>query len=554
MGKREKLKKEKRAAQAAAAPAAPSTPSDAGHGGMARKAGAASAATLLSRVTGLVREQVIAFMFGAGAATDAYNVAFRVPNLLRDLFAEGALNASFTPTFTTTLELEGRAAAFALANRVTGVLCVILGLISVLGVLCAPQVVALIAPGMLADPAQAARTILMTRILVPFLLAIALGAVAMGALNSLDHFFLPALAPVMLNVGSIVIGGGLALCARSFGFEPIVGLAIGTLIGGLLQWACQLPALWREGYRLAPRVDFRDPGVRAILRLMAPAVLANGTTQINVLVNTQIASYLVEGSISWLSYAFRLMQLPIGIFGVALGQASQPRIARHLAQGQAREAAGALHQALALVFVCALPATVVLMVLARPVIGLLYEYRRFSAHSADETAGALVFYAIGLVGFSAVKVLAPAYYALGDARVPVRASICAVVSNVTLSYLLMAPMGHRGLALATSLNGLVNMALLLWPLRARLPAFSLAAVGGSLARIGAASAGMGLACHLTASAGIAMLGTAGPIPRLITVMAALIASAVTLVPLLRLAGVSEIDDAIRLVRRKLFRA
>lgn len=570
MGKQEKLKKEKQAARAArmareagsdapqgpasSAPGAVPAPKAKGGGGsIARNAGAASAATMLSRVTGLVREQAIAFLFGAGAATDAYNVAFRIPNLLRDLFAEGALNASFTPTFSASLATEGREKAFGLQNRVAGALMVILGLLTLLGVIFAPQVVGLIASGMLKDPAQAARTILLTRILMPFLLAIALAAVAMGALNSLDHFFLPALAPVMLNVGSVVIGGGLAITAHRFGFEPIVGLAIGTMAGGILQWLCQLPPLWREGYRFAPKVDFSDPGVRSILKLMAPATLANGTTQINVLFNTQIASYLVEGSISWLSFAFRLMQLPIGIFGVALGQASQPKIAKALAQGKPDTAAAALNQALALVFVCTIPATVILMVLARPIIGLIYQWRSFSAASADQTAAALWYYAIGLAAFSAVKVLAPAYYALKDTAVPVRASICAVVLNIITSYALMGSMGHRGLALATSLNGIVNMALLLYPMSARLPRFSMAAVGSSLVRVTAASLGMGLACHVVAAGATAALGTAGPIARFTIVMLSLSASVITLVPLLKLCGVPEVNDALSLLAKRLQR-
>lgn len=521
---------------------------------MARSAGSAGSATMLSRLTGLVREQAIAFLFGAGAATDAYNVAFRIPNLLRDLFAEGALTNAFTPTFTERLAKEGRQSAFALTNRVIGALIVVLGLITVVGIAFTPQVVGLTASGMLADPEQAARTVLLTRILMPFLLVIALAAVAMGALNSLGHFFLPALSPVMLNLGSVVVGGGLALAAPWLGFEPIVGLALGTLVGGLGQWLCQLPALRREGFRLKPCVDVADPGVREILTLMAPATLANGTTQINVLINTQIASWLAVGSISWLSFAFRLMQLPIGIFGVALGQASQLEIKRHLTLGQTKEAHHALTHALALVFVCTVPATVVLMVLARPIIGLIYEYRSFSAHAAAETAAALQYYALGLAGFSAVKILAPAYYALKETAVPMRASIAAVVLNVLTSLALMKPMGHRGLALATSLNGLVNMSLLLWPMASRLPGFSPLAVLGSLARVVCASAGLGLVCHLVCGAMAGWLGTAGVLARLATVMTSLAAGTAALVPLLKLARVREIDDALDFLAQRFRRA
>jgi putative peptidoglycan lipid II flippase len=561
MGKRKKPRRGKPAPKARAPAgkagrltAPPTAPPGQPAAGLARSAGAASVATMLSRVTGLVREQVIAFMFGAGAATDAYNVAFRIPNLLRDLFAEGALNSAFVPTFSERLARDGRERAFALANRVMGGLILITGLITVAGLVFTPQVVGLMASGMLKTPEQADRTILLTRILMPFLTVIALAAVSMGALNVLGQFFLPALAPVMLNVGSVVIGGGLALAAPRLGIEPITGLAIGTMVGGLLQWTCQLPALRREGFRMRPRVDFKDEGVRDILKLMAPATLANGSTQINLLVNTQIASWLVEGSISWLAYAFRLMQLPIGIFGVSVGLASQPAIKRHLTLGEHDKARDSLAHALRLVFVCTVPASVALFVLARPIIGLLYEYRNFSAHAADETAAALSCYALGLVGFSAVKVLAPAYYALKDSSVPVKASIASVVANIALSLALMKPLGHRGLALATSLNGLLNMSLLLFPLPARLPGFSVAGVFAALARVCAASAGMGAMCLATSAALGSALGTTGFLVRLVTVMGSLATGTAVLVALLKAFRVPEIDEVLRLVTRRFTKA
>ena len=517
---------------------------------VARKAGSASVATLLSRVTGLVREQFIAFMFGAGAATDAYNIAFRVPNLLRDLFAEGAMIGAFVPTFTARLEKSGKPPAFHLLDRVTGGLVLILGVLTLLGMVFTHALVGALASGILKDPVQTARTVLMTRILLPFLLAIALAAVAMGALNALEHFFLPAFAPVMLNVGSVVCGGALAWLAPRFGHEPITGFAVGTMIGGLLQWLVQLPALWREGYRPRPAVDFADPDVRQVIGLMAPVTVATGTTQINVLVNTQIASYLAEGSISWLAYAFRLMQLPIGIFGVSVGSATLPEVARRLARGERDAAARALEHALALVFCATLPATVILVVLARPIIGLLYEYRHFTAFAADQTASALACYSVGLAGFSAVKVLAPAYYALGETRVPVRASIAAVLLNIALSLALMGPLAHRGLALATSLNGLVNMALLLAPLPAFLPAFSGAAVAHSLARVALASTGMGGVCLAVASLTAALV-PGGFAARLAAVMLGLAAGAASLVFLLRALGVREVDELLAKISRKL---
>jgi putative peptidoglycan lipid II flippase len=517
-------------------------------------------ATSVSRVLGLVREQTVAFLFGAGTETDAFNVAFRIPNLLRDLFAEGALSSAFVPTFTQTLTGDGaretcsRERAFRLARRVVGALLVVVGPICLVGMVFTPVLVGLIAPGLWAVPGKGELTVLLTRIMLPFLILIALAAQAMGMLNALGHFGLPALAPVMLNLGMIVVGSGLALAAPHLGTTPIVGLAIGVMVGGFGQLAVQLPALRREGFSLRPDLCFSDPGVRRIMGLMGPAAIGLAATQINILVNTQIASYLVEGSISWLNYAFRLMQLPIGIFGVSVATVTLPTVTRMLTQGDCESARRSVVGALRFVFALTIPASVGLAVLAHPIVSLLYQYRRFSPADSVETAGALLFYAIGLAGFSAVKVLVPVYYALGETRIPVRASFAAVGANIALNLALMGPMGHRGLALATSVTGLANFALLLVPLSRRLGGLVDRAALGCVAGIGIASLAMGATLHGTVLAVRSVLGAETVWARLLTVAGPGLAGTVVFFSVARLLAVPETDEILALLRRRLGRA
>jgi putative peptidoglycan lipid II flippase len=517
--------------------------------GIARLAGRAGGATMLSRLTGLVREQMVAVLFGAGGATDAYNVAFRIPNLLRDLVAENTLSSAFTPTFKEAVVKDGRERAFALANGVVGALLLILGSITVLALIFTPQLVWLVASGMYQTPGKAELTVTMTRILMPFLLAVALAAVAMAMLLSFGYAFLPAIAPVMFNVGMIVVGGGLALAAPQLGIDPIVGLAIGTLVGGFGQLVVQLPALGREGYRIRPRIDFADPGVREVLQLMAPAILAHAALEINVMVNTQIASWLREGSISWLNFAFRLFQLPIGVFGVSIAMVTLPKVKEMLTLGETESARDTVVRALRLVVLVTLPATVGLVVLARPLVSLIYEYRKFSSFAADETAAALTCYAVGLVALSAVKVLSPIYYALKEPWIAVRASLVSIGLNIALSFALMGPMGHRGLALAAALNGVVNMLLLLLPLPKRLglPFRPLIAAVG---QVGIASVAMGAATWWTAGAVAGALGSAGVLARAAIVGAGMLAGALVLVVCLKLMRFTDLDDLLAMLRRK----
>jgi putative peptidoglycan lipid II flippase len=459
---------------------------------VASEAGRVSLATMASRVLGLVREQVMAALFGAGLATDAFNVAFRVPNLLRDLFAEGALSAAFVPTFTEADHRAGREEAWRLGAQVLNALAIALTVIAVVGWFLAPWLVPLLAPGFAAVPGKLELTITLSRIMLPFLVFIALAAAAMGMLNSVRRFTVPALAPLFLNLGMVV--GGLAFIPvfKAFGQPAILGMGVGVLIGGFLQFAVQVPTLWQMGWRPAWPPVLTHPGVKRIATLMVPATIGLAATQLNIFVNTILASLLVQGSVSWLAFAFRLMQLPIGVFGVALATVSLPTVAKHAVTGDIVALRSTLSGALRLVLALTLPATFGLWALASPLVKLLYEHGRFVRSDTDQTAAALSAYCLGLCAYAAVKVLVPVYYALGDTKTPVRASFLSVVVNLAGNLALMGPLGHVGLALSTSLTMLFNFAQLSFFLRPRLKRLEGRRIAATFARTGLASAAMAL--------------------------------------------------------------
>ena len=467
---------------------------------LARSAGIVGVATFLSRILGLVREQVFAYLFGASTASDAFNVAFRIPNLLRDLFAEGALSAAFVPTFTTTLEREGDESARDLARRVVATVSLIVGCISVAIYFGADTLVGWMAPGFAEIPGKSELAARLTRIMSPFLLLVALAAIAMGILNSLGRFFVPAIAPTMMNLGMILVGGGLALLAPQAGFDPILGMAIGAIVGGAGQLLIQLIPLARRGYLRWPKIDFQHEGVRRIAWLMAPATIGLAATQLNIFVNTMIASLLVEKSVSWLGYAFRLMQLPIGIFGVSIATVSLPEVSRCIARKSEVDARDAVGRALRLVFLLTMPASVGLYVLSTPIVALLYQHGAFTAKDTEQTAAALVCYSLGLVGYSAVKILTPVYYALGETRIPVRTSMGCVGLNILLNLALMNEFAHQGLALATSISGLTNALILTVLLAPRLGGLDARRNLIGLGKILIASSVMGLVCHMCLNA------------------------------------------------------
>jgi len=480
---------------------------------LVRSASIVGGAILASRILGLIREQVFAASFGAGRELDAFVTAFRIPNLFRDLFAEGALSAAFVTCFTQTLARDGEARAWRLANLVIHALLVVVGGVVLLGMIAAPWIVELIAPGFADSPGKVELTVHLTRVMFPFLLLVALAAVAMGMLNARDHFGVPASASSFFNLGSIVVGFAAAWWLSPLymaavwrgGANPgdlspdaaahaIVGMAIGTVVGGALQLLVQLPALHRLNYRYRPMLSFRDPGVRQVLRLMGPATIGAAAVQVNVLVNGNFASQLGDGAVSWLNVAFRFMQLPIGLFGVAVGVVALPAVSRSAERANMAEFNATITRALRLVFGLCLPAAVALAVLAPQFVGLVYEHGRFGAHDTQMASQALVAYAIGLAGYANIKVMAPAFYALGDARTPAVISCLSIVVNAVGNWLVIHVLsgGHAGLAAVTSLVALLNFAILFGLLRARIGSFP--GLGLAVLRLGLASVAVGLAC------------------------------------------------------------
>lgn len=452
-----------------------------------KRAGMVGAATLLSRVLGLVREQAMAILFGAGFFTDAFNVAFRVPNLLRDLFAEGAMSSAFVPTFTRVLEEEGEAKAWAFGRQLMSTLLAVLLAVCTVGWLAAPWLVRAFAPGFSAVPGKLDLTVFLTRVMLPFLPLMALSAAAMGMLNSRSRFAVPALAPALLNLGMVIVGVSLIPVCRAAHQPAILAMAIGVLVGGLLQFGVQLPTLAREGFRFRLEVPRRHPGVERVAFLMLPATVGLAATQLNIFVSTIIASLLQQGSVSWLAYAFRLMQLPIGVFGVALATVSLPALSQAAVAGDMKALKGTLSATLRLVFLLTVPAALWLASLARPVIALLYEHGRFGPHDTTMTAGALVMYCIGLPAFAAVGVLTRTFYALGNTRTPVQASFVSVALNLALNLALMRPLGHLGLALSTAVTSIVNMLQLGFYLRRRLGPLEGRRMARTAARVSAAA-------------------------------------------------------------------
>ncbi|MBI1797039.1 MAG: murein biosynthesis integral membrane protein MurJ [Candidatus Eisenbacteria bacterium] len=460
---------------------------------VARRAGVVGAATLLSRVLGLIREQVMAAFFGAGFATDAFNVAFRLPNLLRDLFAEGAMSSAFVPTFTAVLARGGADEAWAFGRQLMSTLLAVLAVITAAGYLLTPWLVTVFAPGFSAIAGKHELTVYLTRIMLPFLPCVALAAAAMGMLNARGSFAVPALAPTLFNLGMIVAGVGLIPVMRTLGQPPITAMAIGVLLGGLGQFVVQLPSLAAMGFRFRLEIPRAHPGVRRVGMLMLPAAVGLAGTQINLFVSTIIASGLEQGSVSWLWYAFRLMQLPIGVFGVALATVSLPALSKAAVDEDLPALKSTLSATLRLVFLLTAPAALWLGVMAVPVIALLYQHGRFVAFDTQRTAAALVMYCVGLPAFAALTVLTRTFYALGDTRTPVRASFVSVALNLGLNLLFIGPLrglglGHTGLALATSATSIANFLQLAYHLRRRVGPLEGRRMANTLWRVSAAAA------------------------------------------------------------------
>ena len=490
---------------------------------VARSAGIVSLAVMASRVLGLAREMVFAYFFGASKsfANDAYVIAFRIPNLLRDLFAEGALSSAFVPVFSDYLVNRDEKEAFRLSNLVATGLIVVLGTFVVLGIVFAEPFVAVIAPGFQSEPAKFALTVRLTRIMMPFILLVALAAQAMGVLNARDRFGIPALSSSFFNLGSIIGGVSVAALLTDPTFshpiraiverptEGIIGMAYGVLIGGFLQYAVQWPSLRRAGFSYRPMLSFRDPGMRRIFGLMGPAVIGGAAVQVNVLINSIFASNIPgTGPVSWLSYALRLMQFPIGVFGVAIATATLPAISRSAARKDVAEFRHTLASSIRLAFLLTIPSAVGLIVLGQPIIALIYERGHFGPTDTEHTAAALAFFAIGLTGYAAIKILAPAFYALGDARTPMIISLASMLTNFVMNWSLVSVMQERGLALSTSTVALGNCGLLYFIMHKRINGLEGRRTALAVAKIMFASAVMSAACWAVSAGASRVLGNA----------------------------------------------
>lgn len=520
---------------------------------VARSAGIVSLAVFSSRITGLVREMIMASLFGASYASDAFQVAFRLPNLTRDLFAEGALSSAFIPTFTEYLTKRSKEEAAKLANLVATSLIIVVGAVCALGVIFSYQLVAISASGYQQVPGKFELAVTMTQIMFPFLLLVALAAQAMGVLNACNRFAVPATASTLFNIGSVSAGLILGYWLGPYiGIQrPIIGMAWGVVVGGLAQLLWQVPSLHAAGFRFRPMLDWNHPGLQHIFRLMGPAILGNAAVQINVLVNTYFASHINDpvkgfnGPTSWLNFAFRLMQLPLGIFGVAIASATLPAISRSVAHGDIDEFRRTLSRSLGLVLLLTVPSSVGLMVLGQSIIGAIYQRGRFDTYDTQQTGAALSFYALGLAGYSALKVLTPAFYALKETRVPMIVSLLSVAINATVVTLVVrgADWGHKGLALSTSLVALFGFVILFWKLRNRIGGIHGRDLMRSTIKILFASALMGLIVTGSSLLVLHRLGTS-QFAHLADLLVSLPLGLITFYFAARFAGIPELDLAV----------
>ena len=502
---------------------------------IARNASVIAGATLLSRVLGFVRDVIIAFALGAGPLADAFFVAFRIPNVLRRLFAEGSLTMAFVPVFTRIRQDQGDQAAFALARSTLVWLLLILGMIVFIVLIGARPLTMVIAPGFLKDPEVFSQTVTLVRICFPYILFISGVALCMGILNSMGHFLGPALAPCVLNSVLILC----ALLGVWSGISVPLALSIGVLLAGLGQWLLQQPFLRQQGFLWRGEWSLSDQGVMRMGRLLLPTVLGAAVYQLNIVLNTVLASFLPRGSISFLYYADRLVQFPLGVFGVALSTAALPSLASLVAQGRNEEFAETLNATLRLILFISLPAMAGLIGLSMPLVEVLFVRGAFDAQAAQATAWALVGYGIGLPAFSMVRSLVSAYYALEDTRTPVVVASGCLVLNLCLGLVLMQFIGHVGLALAVSAASWANIVLLGSLLRHKLGAW-LETSCNPVIMLGL-SVLMGVGCSLTASFGWpALLG--------IPLWAA------GYVLMARLLGLREAQTFIQVVNRRLKRA
>ncbi|MEW6410181.1 MAG: murein biosynthesis integral membrane protein MurJ [Nitrospirota bacterium] len=453
-----------------------------------RAAGIVGIATFLSRILGFVRDMVLARFFGATQAADAFFVAFRIPNLLRELFAEGSMSAAFIPVFTEYLTVKSKKEALRVASVAFTLLLVALSIIVLLGIAVAPLIVMAIAPGFVPYPEKFSLTIELTRIMFPYLLFIGLSAVAMGVLNSMRAFTSPALSPAMFN---IIVIASIIIASVSLD-NPIIGVAVGVVIGGIFQFFFQLPSLRSRGINLQFVFDIRHPGIRRIGTLMLPSFFGLAIMQINIFVSTILASYLAEGSVTYLYYGMRLIHFPLGIFGVALATAILPALSEQVSRNEFAKMKETFSFGLRFVTSITVPAAVGLIVLREPIVNLLFQRGKFDYIATVGTAEAVLFYSLGLWAFAGVRMVVSAFYSMQDTKTPVKAAAIAMIANIVLSIVLMFPLRHGGLALATSMASAINLGILIVVLRGRLGSIDGKNILKSLLKITVSSFIMGI--------------------------------------------------------------
>ncbi len=474
-------------------------------GKIARAAGLMSAATFISRILGFIKDMILAKFFGATATADVFFVAFRIPNLLRELFAEGSMSSAFIPVLTEYQTKHGREEANRLVRAVFIFILIAAGIICTAGIIFAPAIVSVIAPGFLSNPDKFSDAVLLTRIMFPFLLFISLAAITMGALNTRGVFFVPALAPAMLNI--MIIVSIFALSAQFV--NPIIAVAIGVTAGGLVQFLFQLPSFFKQGYSfrsqtppLNPPIPPLDkggnggvwhPGLKKMGLLIIPATAGMAVTQINIFVSTMLASFLPEGSITYLYYSMRLIQLPIGVFGVAIAMAALPALSEHSIRGEIDKMKEDFSFSLRLLFFMTVPAMIGLIALKEPIVSTLFQRGKFDYVATLGTSEALMFYSLGIWAIVGAKIATAAFYSMQDTKTPVKIAAAAVLINILFSLALMGPMKHSGLALANTIAAGSNFVLLFYFLQKGIGGFGAKKIAGSFLKTLSASLVMGIA-------------------------------------------------------------
>ncbi|MGP0629629.1 murein biosynthesis integral membrane protein MurJ [Nitrospina sp. 32_T5] len=458
---------------------------------VSRAAGTVGGMTLASRLFGFLRDVVIGWSFGASAAADAFFVAFRIPNIQRRILGEGAVSAAMIPVYGEYVNTRSKEDTRRFASNLFNIQTVVLVLVTLGIIALAPFVITIFAPGFLDEPGKFELTVSLTRWMGPFLIFIGLSAFCMGLLNTHGNFALPAVAPVILNIGMIVG----ALFISPYMEQPIMGLALGVLLGAFLQLMVQLPRTFQSGLKLSAVLDWKDPGIIKVAKLLGPAIIAFGVYEVSLLIETLLASLLPGGSISYLYYANRLVQLPLGVFGVALGIAILPTLTEQASKQEFTELRGTLNFGIRWILFITIPATVGLAVLSFPIIQTLWERGEFIRATTEGTQYALIFYAIGLCAFCGMKILVSAFYSLQDTKTPMRIGIYTMILNVGLAVALMGPLKHGGLALATSLSSIANAAVLVYLLKKRLGRLGGRKIVASILRFSFASTLMGVAVY-----------------------------------------------------------